>query len=180
MRHPRHTIEYWRQHINAMIIDQYQKYLKGKVVDLGCGEGWMSYILVEYPKIKHVTAIDVDGAQLPESTDDIDFVVADLEELRMTAKFDSGICFHTLEHLPKLDKAVDNIYGLMKPNSHLVVSVPHGLAYYNETHVNFFDVGQLVDLMRRGQFETVECYYDDRTDGLGQRHDCVTGLFKKL
>lgn len=178
MTDPRVELAYWKLHINGLIVRQYQKYLKGKVADFGCGEGWMSWILAELPRVKTVSAFDVNGAKMPMSSDKVTFVVADLERLRITAKFDSAICFHALEHLRRPFLAIEKIRQSLKTNSHLIVSVPNEQAYANPDHITFFSEDSLKQIMLNAGFKLVECYIDTRTDGHGNTHNCITGLFK--
>ena len=176
--HPNQTVDYWRKHLNGLIIEQYWSYLFGEVADFGCGQGFISAILIEQPKVKKVVGYDIEDNFI-KPPKGVTFEVQDLRQVGRQKKFDAAISFHALEHISSPIDAVKRMYSLLKKNSHLVVSVPFENAYYNETHVNIFNVKSLQTLLEKAGFETVECYRDEREDGYGTIHNCVTGLFKK-
>lgn len=177
--HPNQTVDYWRDHINGQIINQYWQHLFGEVADFGCGRGFMSAILIERDNIKKVVGYDIIDNFI-EAPKGVTFEVQDLRYIGRKKKFDAAISFHALEHIDKPIDAAKKMHYLLKKNSHLVVSVPFENAYYNETHVNIFTPESLRVLMEKAGFETVECYHDQRVDGYGTQHNCVTGLFKKV
>jgi 2-polyprenyl-3-methyl-5-hydroxy-6-metoxy-1,4-benzoquinol methylase len=178
MQHPNQTIDYWRNHINGLIIEQYWQYLFGEVADFGCGRGFMSAILIEQSNVKKVVGYDIyDNFINPPKG--VTFEVQDLRYIGRRKKFDGAISFHTLEHIESPLDAAKKMHYLLKKNSHLVVSIPFMDAYANKGHVNMFNVEQLQELMEKAGFETVECYHDQRVDGYETQHNCVTGLFKK-
>ena len=59
---------------------------------------------------------------------------------------------------------------------YFVISIPYKEAYDNgEQHVAYYDEISLKDLFEKNNYETIECYYDNRCGGGG----ILTGLFKK-
>jgi len=178
MQHPNQTVDYWKDHINGLIIEQYREYLAGEVADFGCGKGFMSAILIGLPDVKKVVGYDIYDNFI-DPPKGVTFEVQDLRYIGRRKKFDGGISFHTLEHIESPLDAAKKMHYLLKKNSHLVVSVPFENAYFNETHINIFNPESLQALMEKAGFETIECYHDQRVDNWDVQHNCVTGLFKK-
>ena len=186
--HPNETVDYWRGHINGLIVDQYRDKLKGNVADFGSGKGFMSAILAEFTSIKTVTAIDIvePSIELPNK---VKFQKGDLTKLKVPkTKFDAAVTFHTLEHIKDVGKAIEIIAKQIKVGGYLIVSVPFMGAYWNETHVqqfnldtlrSYFETGSVVKGKKTKLFTTVELYHDTRIDDHGNQHDCITGLFKR-
>jgi 2-polyprenyl-3-methyl-5-hydroxy-6-metoxy-1,4-benzoquinol methylase len=131
-----------------------------EVLDVGCGEGFLAEQIQQMGN--HVTGIDV----LPEAKRRESFeqyVQADLDQgidpqtpaLR-GRQFDKVLLLDVLEHLRRPENLLQNCLSFLKPNGHLIVSVPNvanitvrlmllfGLFNYTErgildkTHLRFF------------------------------------------
>lgn len=186
--HENKTVNYWRGHINGLIIDQYADKIKGSVADFGSGGGYMSAIISELAGVKTVIAFDIVEPQI-KLPSNVAFVEKDITKLTVPkVKFDSAISFHTLEHIKDVGTAIKKMHGQLKVGGYLIVSVPFMGAYWNETHLHQFNIDTLRNLMETGTmikekkptlFKTVELYHDTRIDNYGDKHDCITGLFRK-
>lgn len=188
--HLNETVDYWRTHINGLIIEQYHDKLKGNVADFGSGAGFMTAIISELPGVKSATGFDVKEPKV-KATGKLKFQQKDITKIVAgKTKFDAAITFHTLEHIKDVGQAVSKMASLIKVGGYLIVSVPFMGAYWNDDHVNQFNLDNLKNLLETGDmsikttgkklFKTVELYHDTRVDGYGDKHDCVTGLFKRL
>ena len=141
--HPNKTVDYWRTHINGLILDQYQDKLKGKVADFGSGAGYMTAIIAELPAVESVTGFDLKPHEV-KPTKKMKFVQKDITALPASkTKFDAAISFHTLEHIKDVGKAVSKMAQAIKVGGYLIVSVPFMGAYWNEDHVNQFSIDTL-------------------------------------
>jgi len=171
-------LEYWRGHINGVILTQYRQYIQGRVSDWGCGAGYITRIIAESPKVDSVLGIDIDDSKFPEKTSKMSFSKEDICHLNYVKAFDTIVSFHTLEHVIAPLSAIRNMFRAMD-TGFVIISVPYGRAYFNPDHRHFFTVQDIVSLLTKVGFIEIECYHDRRVDVHGDQHDCVTGLFLK-
>jgi len=123
------------------------KYISGKVLDVGAGEfnrysGYFKYTEFVRMDPRHTKHADVvgsaDNIPLPDNS------------------FDSVVCTQVFEHLEFPEKSAMEIYRVLKPGGHLLVTVPQ----MNELHEEPFDFFRytkfgLISLFGRAGFETV-------------------------
>lgn len=108
-----------------------------RVLDIGCGEGRHTSHCLRYPN-SMVIAGDICHKDLVHTRNKLRFHEA-FEECRGTwemavmdvtrlpfadSTFDLVICSEVLEHIPDHEKAVQELVRVLKPGSHLVVTVP--------------------------------------------------------
>jgi 2-polyprenyl-3-methyl-5-hydroxy-6-metoxy-1,4-benzoquinol methylase len=103
--------------------------LRGKIVlDAGCGVGGVTGALVA--RGAHVVALDI-GPQLAATTRSrhhCEAVVGTLTALGFGADtFDVVVSSEAIEHTPDPDRSVVELYRVLKPGGHLVVSTPNRL-----------------------------------------------------
>jgi len=176
---------YWQDHINGMIIEKYQEYINGYVADFGCGDGGCLPLL-EQAGADSLIGIDrvfVDANMIKPKEAMFSYYKDDLRYLTLKDDFvDNAICFHVLEHISKgdHDHVVSEFKRVMVNRGVIVVSVPYKTSYYMSEHVSFFDRKSLQNLFERNGFETIVCYRDRTVDGHGDKHNCVTGVFRNV
>lgn len=180
--------EKWKHHANYHIIQHYSDYIKGACGDLGCNHAACTVFLLEWKERIHeivgvdynLQALDVAfhlalqlDPQIP-----INFVAANLVSLPFVSdKFDFLMSFHTLEHIypQDVDSFIKEIFRVLKPGGHLLISIPYDHAYPDPAHVGFYTEDDLMNLFEKWGFYTVECMKDDRWF----EKDLLTGLFQK-
>lgn len=111
-----------------------KEHLKGEILEIGAGIGNFTNLLA---KKGEVTAIDVSSEYIKELKNlhgeiaEIGF--GDIEEGKYffnNKEFDSAVCLNVLEHIKNDNKALKNIYNLLKPGGRFVLLVPaHSFAY---------------------------------------------------
>jgi len=108
-----------------------KKHLKGKLIDVGCGDLYYKQFITE--KVDIYDSIDY----LPK-TEGVTFK-GDIQDMHMikNAQYDSAICLEVLEHVPNPQKALKEISRILKKNGLLVVSVPH-LSRLHEMPFDFY------------------------------------------
>jgi len=133
------------------------------VIDLGCGQGYGSYLLAEVAK--KVYAYDIDKTVVPEyedatysiegNTSKVEFHLEDLEEVELP-EVDVAVQLENLEHLYNPAEFVKKLKPKVK--KFIIVSVPCGAeklievdgdiqADKDSTHHSVFDTPeQLIDL----------------------------------
>ncbi|MBF0541903.1 MAG: class I SAM-dependent methyltransferase [Nitrospirae bacterium] len=124
---PRH-----RRRIVINLINQYYKN-RDSLYDIGCGNCFM---LIEINK--KYKDISLNGCDLAdqvieknkEQYSNISFDVMDISsEINLTNQYDIITCCEVLEHVSDINKALENLYNLLKPSGIAIITVPCGKIY---------------------------------------------------
>lgn len=105
-----------------------EKYVKGEILEIGVGIGNFS----SYLQLKgNVTAIDVERNYISElkkkSNRGFSVGFGDVEEGKYffeKKKFDTLVCLNVLEHIKEDNKALENMFHLLRSGGNLVLLVP--------------------------------------------------------
>jgi len=119
---------------NKWTLKKFEKYLKGDILEVGCGIGNFTSTLAKY---EQVTAIDIDQSLIDRFKKDKNFRVTvgygDIEKGRYFFKdkvFDTVVCLNVLEHINDDIEALQNMYELLKKNGKLILLAPiHDFLY---------------------------------------------------
>lgn len=147
-----------RQNIIRMFITQYREHYN-TVLDIGCGSGHFLWGIKDistnrfgidehdYNTAWH-TVIQGDARNLP------------FEDARM----DLVTMLDVLEHIPESDKALREIYRVIKPDGLCVLTVPAFQFLYspydkNNNHVKRYCKGDLCSKLERNGFQILRCSY---------------------
>ncbi len=161
------TKMYLQRGINKERIEAIKKYAGHSILDVGCGNG--AYILELY-KDYDIYGVDY---QYYESWDTLSerFSISDATDLDYDdCSFDTILSFETLEHLTDPYKALDEYYRVSKKN--IILTVPNcsltsgmkesQLIYYHwidRTHINFFDIESIQELIKKSGFKIIDLYF---------------------
>ncbi len=101
-------------------------FLKGDILDLGCGyEGLVRFLSKEqrYTGIDHNSAIIT---RLKNQYPQHEFKVCDLDqgELSLNHSFDTIVMLALLEHLANPDRLIKNLASYLKPGGQIVLTTP--------------------------------------------------------
>ncbi|PNH01762.1 putative S-adenosylmethionine-dependent methyltransferase [Tetrabaena socialis] len=180
--------EAWKQHPNYLIMRHYSTYIRGASYDIGCNHGACTLLLEEFPEVTRIVGIDLNAEALAVARDirgdpsshrvPIEFMQANIMTLPMrdeTADFVMSL--HTLEHIYPHDAeaVVAEIFRVLKPGAHFLISIPHDHAFPDPCHVAFYKVPSLTTLMKGAGFQVIECLHDMRW----HEKDLLTGVFRK-
>ena len=112
----------------------------GRVLDAGCGPGWVSFWLKNNLQADFdLICGDLSNQSLSESRMLFDFfkqkipiIKFDVCQLPFPSRyFASCIAFSVLEHIPHVELALYEISRVLKPNSYLVVNLPNRFGSYS-------------------------------------------------
>ncbi len=127
-----------------------------KVLDIGCGTGYGTYMMSGYAQ--SVTGVDIDKDAIDHAKENYgatnpSFAVADIRDLPFAdGDFDACVCFEVIEHIENPDTLVQQASRVLKPSGMLIVSTPNGAvrtsSQRNPYHVNEFRLGELRELLR--------------------------------
>lgn len=113
---------------NRWIVGKFDKYLKGKILEIGCGIGNFTEILTRYGE---VYAVDIDRQHIAQTRKVVGIKAkvqfGDIEKNKdffNGQKFDTIICLNVLEHIKEDGKALKNLYHLLKKDGILILLVP--------------------------------------------------------
>lgn len=100
--------------------DTASEYIKGKLLDLGCGE--KPYKLVYDHLCESSIGIDVETCKHEQKYVD---VFASADQIPFADEtFHTVLCTNVLEHVPDMEKAFSEISRVLKKGGHLIISIP--------------------------------------------------------
>lgn len=137
-----------------------EKYVKGNVLEIGCGIGRGLEILLK--KSKHYTAIDKNKELIEEHTanfPDSTFIYESVPPLSKikTSSIDTVVTFHVIEHIQNHELFIDEIYRVLKPGGKAVITTPNKdlRIARNPWHVREYTANELERLVKR-KFSLIE------------------------
>lgn len=148
------------------------RFAKGNVLDIACGVGYGTQILLENDKdskIEHITGVDLDNdtieyARTNYPNEKVTYKVYDANSPDLKDKlgtFDTIISFETIEHLEEDEVFVSNLKKLLKPSGRLIISTPfgrgRGIACTNSFHVHQYKEEEFKQIL--GIFDVIDMYY---------------------
>lgn len=123
-----------------------------KVLEIGCSIGGVSSLLVE--KGFDVYASDVSEYAINKArkiSPNISFSVFDIEgAIPFKSKFDIIIAFEVVEHLKNPQKAIENMYFMVKKGGYIVFSTPYPYKWIfsDPTHINVKQPSEWIKIMK--------------------------------
>lgn len=119
-------------------IERYEfskKYCRGRVLDIACGVGYGSEILLKRnPNIDELVGIDICESTIKYAKANYNFLETEYyvdDALNPNLKnkygtFDTILSFETIEHFEGDERFIKNLYNLLKPDGTLIISTPFG------------------------------------------------------
>lgn len=137
-----------------------QDYVKGDILELGCGTGRGLEILLKAGK--SYTALDKNQPLIREHQRNYpkaNFINANMPPFKGVAdgSVDSIVTFHVIEHIEDHEKFVSEIYRVLRPNGIAVISTPNKRLRLarNPWHVREYFKSELETLVKT-KFKNVE------------------------
>lgn len=177
----------WKDHANYNIINDTKHLIENAVcADLGCNHGSCTVLLHDFHPL-HVDGYDINTKALQFAeriasdygvSHKTNFIEANLMNIPVEdAQYDIITTFHTLEHIYEcdVDDVVKEMNRILKPNGHILISIPYKYNYPDPCHVSFYDEISLKHLFEANNFKTIYCIEDNRWNEKG----LLTALFQK-
>lgn len=149
---------------NQWTLKKIAKYLRGDILEVGCGIGNFTKSLIKYGK---VWTIDIDQYFIKETKRKLEKSVeigyGDIEKGKYFFKkkhFDTIVCFNVLEHIKNDETAVGNLNKLLKKGGILLLILPaHPMIFGSiDMHVGHFrryEKNKLLELLKSHHFEII-------------------------
>lgn len=142
-----------------------------RILDLGCGQGYITQELHQRLKSAEITGLDYSVSAIEYAHDHfrgIDFAVADAYEPPYSKEyFDLVICNSLWEHVPDPLHLLSKIREILKTGGYIIVSTPSRyrvvnlvrilrgkpVTFMGTDHITEYTVGQIVEQLRYGGFQ---------------------------
>lgn len=116
------------QWYNRWTLNKFNKYLKGDILEVGCGIGNFTRDLTKFGK---VWSIDINNEYVQKIQEqiskDVQVGFGDIEKGKYffrDKKFDSIVCLNVLEHIKDDTRSLDNLSYILKTGGFLILLVP--------------------------------------------------------
>ena len=169
-----------------------------KVLDLGCGDGFLSCRIAE--KGYQVTSFDLSLNRLKRFKEqaerlNIQQIEGDIANVDLpTESFDLIVCSEVIEHLPNYKEVLSEVWRLLKKGGYFIISVPNNQRlkiiscphclkkFYEDDHVNSFTKETLSkDLISAGfKVEYVQVLYSKILNQIQYHWKLAYGQFLKI
>jgi SAM-dependent methyltransferase len=144
-----------------------------RVLDLGCGRGYITALVRDRFPQAEISALDVSLSAIEAAAGrfpGIDFIVADAFDPPYRAGyFDLVICNNLWEHVPNPLHLLTKISRVLAPGGYVVISTPsryrlgnivrvltgRAVNLISKLHVTEYSVGQVKEQLRHGGFDVV-------------------------
>lgn len=184
------TVSRWSRHVNAQVYHLFPGRIVGRVLDIGCNIGMMSFLVAKDPAVTSVVGADVLYKAVEAAgryatflgDDKCEFRVVDftLPTTLLAESFDSAVTFHTLEHIypEDLPQFMANLNLVLREGATVLVSIPLMRNYWDAGHKSLFDAGLLRELFVEYGF-VAERVFSKYKGMRGYDGKVLTGLFVK-
>ena len=107
----------------------------GKVLDIACGDGWLTQLITQLPEVAHLNAIDestevVKYAEKRQYTCPVKFDVSRFEDYSPDSRFDSITALNILEHVEDQVLFLKRIKSLLKTDGKAFLYVPNANSFH--------------------------------------------------
>lgn len=172
------TLESMNQAVwyNQWTLNKFKYYLKGKILEIGCGIGNFTKTLTDFGQ---VWTIDIERDYIKQTKDLVggkaNVGFGDIEKGKYffnNQKFNTSVCINVLEHIKDDEKALRNLYDLLEDKGYLVLIVPSHAALYGEIdrsigHLRRYTKTDLKEKLNNVGFNIIECRRINFLGGIG-------------
>lgn len=120
--------------IKSEILNLLKEFKAERILDIGCWDGEASIGYSEAARAREVYGIDINDEMLKKARQKIKAYKVDLEREQFPFGdnfFDVIICNQVFEHIKNIFLPMDEMYRVLKPEGHLIFSVPNLASLHN-------------------------------------------------
>ena len=149
------------------IINFLKKQKPGKILDIGCGHGWLlSTLNNKWKKF----GLDVSKFALKSASKYAEIFLGDIKDFNKE-KFDFISALHIIEHHSKPERLIKKIYKILKPGGTLILETPdfdsaaarrfgnNFRMLKDKTHISLFSQDSLIRFIRDNKFKIFQINY---------------------
>ncbi len=148
------------------------KFVKGRVLDIACGVGYGTQILLNgnnKDQISQIVGVDIHSDSIEYARENYSdskakYIEADAVSPELPdnlGQFDTIVSFETIEHLKEDVLFVENLKKLLKPEGTLIISTPfgmgRGLPCTNPYHIQQYKEAEFIELLK--DFSELDMFY---------------------
>ncbi|MDB4933642.1 MAG: methyltransferase [Labilithrix sp.] len=108
------------------------------VLDVGCGTGeLLRWLRPQVQGVREWTGVDLSTktvASNREHDKGATYDALNIEEGALPRRFDAVLCTEVLEHLGRPERAMENLFAMVEPGGHLLLTCPTGKVHATEKH----------------------------------------------
>lgn len=127
------------------------EYLQGRVIDVGCGPGFVLKALSAHKSIEELYGVDFSRSAIKRCREELPtgmFLMGDVYHLACRNEtFDVVICMETLEHLDRTPKAIEELFRVCRIGGHVIITIPNGARDEYVGHLNFWTEQEFRDAL---------------------------------
>lgn len=150
------------QWYNQWTLNQFSGFLKGKILEVGCGIGNFTKSLLEYGEVYGIDIRKdyVEKTEKSLSSTNTKIGLGDIEKgeyFFKDTKFDNIVCINVLEHIEDDILAIKNMYDVLNNDGNLILLVPSHPFLYGEIdksigHFRRYSKEEIVDKLKTSGF----------------------------
>jgi 2-polyprenyl-3-methyl-5-hydroxy-6-metoxy-1,4-benzoquinol methylase len=130
-----------------------QKYIHGRVIDIGCGSGGFLQLLAQREGHERLYGIDFSASSLTRChrvMAEGGFVQSDIYHLGChDESFETVICMETIEHLEHPDEAMREVRRVCSRDGLVIITIPNGPCDGYVGHLNFWSEDEFRSMLGR-------------------------------
>ena len=161
---------------NNWTLKKFAQYLTGDILEVGCGIGNFTKLLLRYGK---VWAVDLNEDYIKnlkkELSTKAEVGCGDIEKgtyFFKDKKFDAIVCLNVLEHIKDDDAALKNLFDLLKPGGRLILLVPshqflYGTIDRSINHFRRYEKQEIIKMLKNSGFKILKSKRFNFLGGLG-------------
>lgn len=149
---------------NRWTLKKFDRYLKGDILEVGCGIGNFTEELTRFGK---VFAIDIDKEHISQTQTLLgkkaEVNLGDIESgsFFFNKNFDTVVCINVLEHIKDDKKSLKSMYSLLKEGGYLILLAPAHQFLFGEIdksigHFRRYEKKELIKLLEQTGFKIEE------------------------
>jgi SAM-dependent methyltransferase len=159
------------------LVDTFQPYLQGRILEVGIGHGHYSTRLATYGEYLGIDLSESSIAHARANFPDQKFAACDILDRRqlrvlLPSSVDAIVSINVLEHIEDDSTAIANLVDVLKPGGHLLLSVPALAMLYNDLdrlagHIRRYSKHSLRQVLQSHPVEILSVRYFNPIGGLG-------------